>query len=411
MSGPLSEIRVLDLSRILAGPWASQILADLGAEVIKVERPGMGDDTRTWGPPYLKDAEGNETGTAAYYLACNRGKRSLTLDLSRAEGQEIARRLAVGSDILLENYKVGGLAKWGLSYSDLEPLNPGLIYCSITGFGQTGPYAGRAGYDYLIQAMGGLMSITGHADGEPGGRSVRVGVAIADIMTGMYAAIATIAALAERDRSGKGSGKGQYIDLALLDSQVGFLANQAQNYFTSGTAPGRVGNVHPNVVPYQVFEVADGRLVVAVGNDDQFARLCAVLGLEELAKDQRFATNAGRVRNRDELIPRLAEALRRRPGAEWLEALEGVGVPAGPINSIDQVFADPQVRHRGMKIELEHAEAGPIPLVASPLRFSRTPVDYRRAPPLLGEHSEEVLREVLDMDGAEIARLREEGVI
>ncbi len=407
MPGPLSEIRVLDLSRILAGPWASQILADLGAEVIKVERPGSGDDTRTWGPPYLKDAQGKDTDTAAYYLACNRGKRSLTLDLSKAQGQEIARRLAVRSDILLENYKVGGLAKWGLAYGDLEPLNPGLIYCSITGFGQTGPYAGRAGYDYLIQAMGGLMSITGHDDGEPGGGPLRVGVAIADIMSGMYAAIAVLAALVHR----QGSGEGQYIDLALLDSQVGFLANQAQNYFTSGNPPGRVGNTHPNVVPYQVFEAADGHLVIAVGNDGQFARLCALLGLEELARDERFAGNAGRVRHRGELIPRLAEVLRRRPGAEWLEALEHLGVPAGPINAIDQVFADPQVRHRGMKIELDHAEAGPIPLVASPLKLSRTPVAYQRPPPLLGEHTDEVLREALGLDTAAIARLRRDKVI
>jgi len=407
MAGPLSKLRVLDLSRILAGPWASQTLADLGAEVIKVERPGQGDDTRTWGPPYLKDRDGNDTATAGYYLSCNRGKRSLTLDLSREQGQKIARRLAAESDVVLENYRVGGLARYGLAYEDLKALNPRLIYCSITGFGQTGPYAGRAGYDYLIQAMGGLMSITGHADGEPGGGPLRVGVAIADLMSGMYATVAVLAALAERNESGRG----QYIDLALLDVQTAVLANQALNYFTGGAAPGRVGNIHPNVVPYQVFASADGHIIVAVGNDGQFARLCQVLERKELADDERFATNAGRVRHREILIPELARALAARPAADWLEALEAVGVPAGPINTIDQVFADPQVRHRGMRIELPHGEAGSVALVGSPLKFSRTPVAYQRPPPALGEHTDEVLQGRLGLAPEEIAALREEGIV
>jgi crotonobetainyl-CoA:carnitine CoA-transferase CaiB-like acyl-CoA transferase len=407
MAGPLSNLRVLDLSRILAGPWASQTLADLGAEVIKVERPGQGDDTRTWGPPYLKDAEGNDTATAGYYLSCNRGKRSLTLDLSREQGQKIARQLAAESDVVLENYRVGGLARYGLAYEDLAALNPRLIYCSITGFGQTGPYAGRAGYDFLIQAMGGLMSVTGHADGEPGGGPLRVGVAMADIMSGMYATVAVLAALAERNQSGRG----QHIDLALLDVQTAVLANQALNYFTGGTPPGRVGNTHPNVVPYQVFAAADGHIIVAVGNDGQFARLCQVLQRKELADDERFASNAGRVRNRELLIPQIAEALAARPAAEWLEALEGVGVPAGPINTIDQVFADPQVRHRGMRVELPHEQAGSVALVGSPLKFSRTPVAYERPPPALGEHSDEVLRESLGLAPDEIAALRKEGIV
>ncbi|MEE8546404.1 MAG: CaiB/BaiF CoA-transferase family protein [Alphaproteobacteria bacterium] len=407
MAGPLSKIRVLDLSRILAGPWASQILADLGAEVIKVERPGQGDDTRTWGPPYLKHRDGNDTETSGYYLSCNRGKKSLTLDLSRPQGQKIARQLAAESDVVLENYRVGGLARYGLAYQDLEALNPRLIYCSITGFGQSGPYAMRPGYDFLIQAMGGLMSVTGHADGEPGGGPLRAGVAIADLMSGMYATVAVLAALNERERSGRG----QHIDLALLDVQSAVLANQALNYFTGGTAPGRVGNTHPNVVPYQVFATADGHIIVAVGNDAQFARLCRVLGLEDLAVDQRFAKNAGRVRHRETLIPRLAEALTARPAAQWLEALEAVGVPAGPINTIDQVFADPQIRHRGMRIELPHAEAGSVALVGSPMNFSRTPVAYDLAPPGLGEHSDEVLGERLGLGPDEIAALREEGIV
>ena len=402
MAGPLAHIRVLDLSRILAGPWSTQMLADLGADVIKVERPGGGDDTRGWGPPYLKDGEGAETGIAAYYLACNRGKRSLTLNLAHPDGQKIVRQLAADSDVVIENYKVGGLAKYGLAYEDLSALNAGLVYCSITGFGQTGPYRQRAGYDYLIQAMGGLMSITGHADGEPGGGPMRVGIAIADIMSGMYATVAILAALNERERSGKG----QHIDLALLDVQTGVLANQALNFLTSGTAPGRVGNTHPNVVPYQVFATADGHIIVATGNDAQYVRLCQVLGAPELAEDDRFADNAGRVGHRDDLVARIAAILETRTSAAWLEALEEVGVPAGPINSIDQVFADPQIEHRGMAIELPHPVAGTVPLVGSPINLSRTPVAYQRPPPGLGEHTEEVLREKLGLADEEIERLR-----
>jgi crotonobetainyl-CoA:carnitine CoA-transferase CaiB-like acyl-CoA transferase len=407
MAGPLAHIRVLDLSRILAGPWSTQILADLGAEVIKVERPGVGDDTRGWGPPYLKDRSGNDTDTAAYYLACNRGKRSLTLDLSNQEGQKIARQLAADSDVVIENYKVGGLAKYGLAYEDLSVLNPKLVYCSITGFGQTGPYRERAGYDYLIQAMGGLMSITGHADGEPGGGPLRVGVAMADIMSGMYATVAILAALNEREHSGRG----QHIDLGLLDVQTGVLANQALNYFTSGVAPGRVGNTHPNVVPYQVFATADGHIIVATGNDAQYTRLCQVLEAPELAEDDRFVDNPGRVQNRGELVPRIAAILETRTSADWLEALEDVGVPAGPINSIDQVFADPQVQHREMQIELDHPVAGALPLVGSPINLSRTPVAYDRPPPGLGEHTDEVLRERLGLSDDELASLRAAKVI
>ena len=406
----LSHLTVLDLSRVLAGPWASQMLADLGAEVIKIERPGKdgkgGDDTRHWGPPWLKDDQGRETSEAAYYLCANRNKRSVTVDFTRAEGQTIVRRLAAGADIVIENFKVGGLASYGLDYASLSALNPRLIYCSITGFGQDGPYAARAGYDFLIQGMGGLMSVTGRADGESGAGPQKVGVALTAILTGLHAAVGILAALAHRERTGEG----QHIDVALLDVQVACLANQALNYLTSGTPPRRMGNAHPNIVPYQDFPTADGDMILAVGNDAQFARFCAIAGHPEWAVDARFATNAARVNHRAELIPLLRQATVMKTTAAWIEALEAAAVPCGPINDLAGVFADPQVRHRGMRIDLPHPLAGSAPQVANPLRLSATPVEYRNAPPLLGQDTEAVLRE-LGHDDAAIAALRAAGVI
>ena len=406
----LSHLTVLDLSRVLAGPWASQMLADLGAEVIKIERPGKdgkgGDDTRHWGPPWLKDDQGRETSEAAYYLCANRNKRSVTVDFTRAEGQAIVRRLAAGADIVIENFKVGGLASYGLDYASLSALNPRLIYCSITGFGQDGPYAARAGYDFLIQGMGGLMSVTGRADGESGAGPQKVGVALTDILTGLHAAVGILAALAHRERTGEG----QHIDVALLDVQVACLANQALNYLTSGTPPRRMGNAHPNIVPYQDFPTADGDMILAVGNDAQFARFCAIAGHPEWAVDARFATNAARVNHRAELIPLLRQATVMKTTAAWIEALEAAAVPCGPINDLAGVFADPQVRHRGMRIDLPHPLAGSAPQVANPLRLSTTPVEYRNAPPLLGQDTEAVLRK-LGHDDAAIAALRAAGVI
>jgi crotonobetainyl-CoA:carnitine CoA-transferase CaiB-like acyl-CoA transferase len=399
--GALSHIRVLDLSRILAGPWATQILADLGAEVIKVERPGSGDDTRGWGPPYLTDAAGNDTTEAAYYLSCNRGKKSLTLDISTAPGQEIARRLAAKSDIVFENYKVGALKRYGLGYEDLKAINPGIIYCSITGFGQTGPYSHRAGYDFIIQGLGGLMSVTGERDELPGGGPQKVGVAVTDLMTGMYAAVAVLAALAHRDQTGVG----QYIDMALLDVAVAMLANMNMNYLTSHQVPKRWGNAHPNVVPYQVFACSDGHIILAVGNDSQFKKFCEVAGTSDLAADTRFATNADRLRNREALIPLLEQIVAQRPRDQWVGLLEAASVPCGPINNIAQVFENPQVQYRGMKLGVPHPLAGETPMVASPIRLSATPVDYRDAPPTLGQHSREVLRDLLDMEDSEIDRL------
>ncbi len=407
MPGALSHIRVLDLSRVLAGPWASQILADLGAEVIKIERPGSGDDTRAWGPPYAKDEKGADTSESAYYLCANRNKKSVAVDITKPAGQRVVRELAAKSDILLENFKVGGLRKYGLDYDSLAALNPRLIYCSITGFGQTGPYAARAGYDFLIQGMGGLMSVTGHRDGDAGAGPMKVGVALADIMTGLYASTAILAALAHRDVSGIG----QHIDLALLDVQVACLANQSMNYLTTGTVPQRLGNSHPNVVPYQDFPTADGDMILAVGNDSQFEKLCQAIGRPEWARDPRFATNAARVAHRNELIPALRQATVMRTTAEWIELLERMGVPCGPINNVAQVFDDPQVRARGMKIELPHPLAGQVPLVASPIRLSATPVQYRSAPPTLGQHTREVLSELLEMDEQTIAQLAQEGAI
>ena len=403
----LEGIRVLDMSRVLAGPWAGQILADLGAEVIKIERPGSGDDTRSWGPPWLRDAQGRETGESAYYLCANRGKRSLAVDLTRPEGQELVRRMAADSDVLIENFKAGGLKQYRLDHESLRELNPGLVYCSITGFGQDGPRARQPGYDYLIQAMGGLMSITGERDGRPGAGPQKVGVAITDLTGGLYAVIAILAALLRR----QASGEGEYIDLALLDVQVAALANQAANYLVSGRVPQRQGNGHPNIVPYQGFSTADDPIIVAVGNDGQFRRLCRLLGRSELAGDPRFSTNSERVRHRETLLPLLAECFRRRGAREWLELLAESGIPAGPINSIDRVFADPQVRHRQMELDLPHPLAGRVPLVACPLRFDgRRPVSTR-PPPLLGEHTGELLQELLGLEREEIDHLRRRGIV
>ncbi|WP_447917487.1 CaiB/BaiF CoA transferase family protein [Achromobacter aegrifaciens] len=398
---PLTGIRVLDLTRVLAGPWCTQNLADLGAEVIKIERPGAGDDTRAWGPPYLKDEAGNDTTEAAYYLSANRNKLSVALDIASPRGAELVRELALQSDILVENFKVGGLSKYGLDYDSLKELNPRLIYCSITGFGQTGPYASRPGYDFMIQGMGGLMSITGERDDLPGGGPQKAGVAVTDLMTGMYSTVGILAALHERSRSGLG----QHIDMALLDCQVSMLANQNLNYMTSGVAPKRAGNAHQNLVPYQVFAASDGHLIVAVGNDSQFRNYCGAIGLPELSADPRFATNPQRVKNRAELVPLLTERMATGARDHWLVALEGVGVPAGPINTLDQVYEDPQVLARGMKRELPHPTAGKVPMAASPLKFSGSPVEYRRPPPLLGEHTEQVLSEKLGLSAEEILAL------
>ncbi|RJG23449.1 CaiB/BaiF CoA transferase family protein [Massilia cavernae] len=395
-AAPLSGIRVLDLSRILAGPWASQMLGDLGADVVKVEQPGRGDDTRSWGPPYLKDEDGNSTGETAYFLCANRNKRSLAIDFATEAGQALVRQLALKADVVVENFKHGGLKQYSLDAESLLAANPRLVYCSITGFGQTGPYAARAGYDFLIQGMGGLMSVTGAADGEPGAGPQKVGVAQIDILTGLYATVAIQAALAERERSGLG----QHIDLALLDVQVACLANQGSNYLAGGSLPGRMGNAHPNIAPYQDFPTADGDMILAVGNDAQFARFCTCAGHPEWASDARFATNALRVANRAVMIPLLRQATVMRTTAEWIALLEAHAVPCGPINRIDQVFADPQVQARGLRIELGHALAGRVPLVANPVRLSASPVSYRRPPPLLGQHTDEVLAEWLGIGSA-----------
>jgi len=405
--GALSHIRVLELSRILAGPWTGQILADLGAEVVKVERPGRGDDTRHWGPPWLQDESGNDTGESAYYLCTNRGKKSVTIDITQSEGQELIRKLAARSDILLENYKVGGLAKYGLDYQSLQQINPRLIYCSITGFGQTGPYRNRAGYDFLIQGMGGLMSITGEPDGVPGGGPQKVGVALADVMTGLYAGNACLAALAYREQTGIG----QHIDMALLDVQVATLANQASNYLISGKTPRRLGNCHPNIVPYQPFASSDGYFILAVGNDDQFSRLCDLLGHPQYAVDLRFATNAARVQHRDDLVALLRSLFQEESSSHWIRALEAISVPCGPINTIEQALHNPQVQARGMVIECDHPMAGKVPLVANPIKLSESTVEPGSAPPLLGEHTDQVLAELLDIDQAERRQLRDRGVL
>ncbi len=403
----LDGVRVLDLTRVLAGPWATQNLADFGAEVIKVERPGHGDDTRKWGPPFLKDRDGRETRDAAYFLACNRGKKSITLDLAHPRGRELARDLALASDVLVENFKVGDLARHGLDYDTLRVDHPRLVYCSITGFGQHGPYRDRPGYDFMVQGLGGLMSVTGERDELPGGGPQKVGVAVSDLFTGMYATAAILGALLDREKGGTG----QHIDMALLDVQVAMLANLSSSYFVSGVAPARMGNAHQNIVPYHVFPSADEFLIVAVGNDGQFARFCEVMGVAEWAADPRFATNPQRVRHRDLLVGMIAERLRQRPAREWLAALEPAGVPCGPINDLEQVFADPQVRHRGMRVAAPHPAAGEVTMVANPIKFSATPIAHDRAPPLLGQHTAEVLGHVLGLDAAAIDALHRENVI
>ncbi|MGH7933956.1 MAG: CaiB/BaiF CoA transferase family protein [Candidatus Binataceae bacterium] len=405
--GPLGHIRVLELSRVLAGPWAAQTLADLGAAVIKVEKPGAGDDTRGWGPPYAAARDGGTTGESAYFLSANRGKRSITIDFARPEGARLVQSLARKSDVVIENFKVGGLTKHGLDYPSLRPDNPGLVYCSITGFGQTGPYSHKPGYDFMVQGIGGLMSITGEADGRAGGGPMKVGVAVADIFTGLYATIAILGALAHRDRGGEG----QHIDIALLDSQVAALANQAMNYLVSGVAPQRLGNAHPNIVPYQVFATADGHIIVAVGNDNQYARLCEVAGRADLADDERFNTNSSRVCHRDQLTSILSGIFRTRTLPEWIHGLERAGVPCGPINTIADVFADPQVQARGLRLELPHPVLGAVASVANPIRYSVTPISYRSAPPMLGADSDELLRDLLGLASIEIERLREKGIV
>ncbi|GAA5183410.1 CaiB/BaiF CoA-transferase family protein [Niveibacterium umoris] len=400
--GALSHIRVLDLSRVLAGPWATQLLGDLGAEVIKIERPGHGDDTRTYGPPWVKDEAGEETGLSAYYSCANRNKESITIDFTRPAGQALVRQLAEQSDVLVENFKVGTLARYGLDYATLAKINPRLIYCSITGFGQDGPYAERSGYDFLIQGMGGLMSITGAPNGTP----TKVGVALTDVMTGLYASNAILAALAWRERSGEG----QHIDLGMLDVQIAALANQASNYLATGVAPPRIGNAHPNIVPYDACPTADGHMILAVGNDAQFARFCMEAGTDWLA-DSRFGTNAARVKHRDILIPLVHEVTRTRSTAEWVSALEAAGVPCGPINDICQVFDDPHVRHRGMRVEIPHPQTGTVPVVRNPIRMSKTPATYRRPPPGLGSDTRELLERLLGKEADAIDALSRDRVI
>jgi len=403
----LGHIRVLDLSRVLAGPWCSQNLADLGADVIKIERPGNGDDTRAWGPPYAKDADGNDTSEAAYYLSANRGKRSVTVDIASSEGQALLRELVKHCDVVLENFKVGHLKRYGLDYDTLKAIKPDLVYCSITGFGQDGPYAHRAGYDFLIQGMGGLMSVTGERDDLPGGGPQKAGVALTDLMTGMYATVAVLAALTHRDRTGEG----QHIDMALLDTQVAMLANMGSNYLNSGKPPKRWGNAHANIVPYQTFACADGHIIVATGNDGQYQKFVEAGGRPELGLDERFATNPLRVKNRDVLVPILAEMVKEKPRDEWIALLESVGVPCGPINDLGEVFANEQVQAREVAIELPHPKAGKVKLVRNPIRMSATPATSDKAPPLLGQHTDEVLRDVLGRSDADIAALRDKGVL
>lgn len=402
MEKPLDGVRILDLSRILAGPWCSQHLADMGAEVIKVEHTKLGDDTRSWGPPYL-----NDTQESAYYLSANRGKRSIAINIGLPEGQELIRKLLPSCDVVLENFKVGGLQRYSLDYESLKQIKPDLIYCSITGFGQNGPYAKRAGYDFLLQGMGGLMDITGHPDNEVGGGPVKVGVAVVDLFTGMYAATSILSALLGRMRHGKGA----YIDVALMDVQVSMLANQALNYLTSGTVPARLGNSHPNIVPYQAFSTANGHIILAVGNDTQFQRFCKVAGCLELSEDERFAKNNSRVKYRKVLICQLEELIRAQTSEFWLEALEREGVPCGPINNIKQVFADPHVQHRGMKMQMIHSQSGSMSLVSNPVRFDDIHLNADLPPPKHGEHTAQVLSELLPNCEEYISSLRSQGVI
>lgn len=407
MTGPLSHIRVLDMSRILAGPWAGQLLADLGADVIKIERPGQGDDTRAWGPPFLKDDDGRDTTETAYFLCANRGKKSLTVDIASERGQALIRELVAHSDVVIENFKTGDLARYGLAYDDLKAIKPDLVYCSITGFGQSGPMHSQAGYDFMIQGVGGLMSITGEPDDIPGGGPKKVGVPVADLMTGMYASVAILASLMRRDRGGGG----EYIDMALLDCQVAMLSNQAQNYLISDSIPKRYGNAHPNVVPYQSFKTSDGHVILAIGNDNQFGKFCRAAGVPELAADPRFRTNADRVRNRTELTPLMAKVVDTRSTDDWCATLGPIGVPCGPINTLDRTFENEQVKHREMKLTMEHALGGSVPLVANPIHFRENPIRYTAAPPLLGEHTDHILSSVLGLSEDDIRNMHDKGVI
>jgi formyl-CoA transferase len=407
MPGPLAGIRVLDLTRVLAGPWAAQNLADLGAEVIKIERPKKGDDSRAFGPPWLKDAQGRDTTESAYFACANRGKKSVTLDIAKPQGQAIVRELAAKCDVLLENFKYGDLDRYGLGYAQLREVNRGLIYCSVTGFGHSGPWRERPGYDFMIQGMGGLMSVTGERDDRPGGGPQKAGIPIADLITGMYASVAVCAALVHREKTGAG----QHLDLALLDSLVAVLANQGGNYLATGTPPGRLGNDHPNIAPYQVLPTSDGSFIVACGNDNLFGKFAEVIGRPELATDARFATNGKRVANRAELTRIISEITAKRSMRHWLDALEAAGVPCGPINDLKQVFEEPQAVARGLRMELPHPSAGKVALVRSPMRFSETAVKHDAPPPTLGQHTDEVLKGLLGKSEAEIARLRSEAIL
>lgn len=407
MAALLEGIRVLDLTRILAGPWATQNLADMGAEVIKIERPHCGDESRTFGPPFLRDKETGKELDAAYYLSCNRGKKSVAVDISTPEGQELILKLAEKCDVIIENYKVNGLKKYGLDYESIKNRLPNIVYCSVTGFGQTGPYAERAGYDYLLQAMGGLMSVTGEPDNKPGGGPQKIGVAVIDIFAGMYAALAILAALRHRDHGGGG----QHIDIGMLDVSVGILVNQAMNYFVTGKAPQRMGRSHPNITPYEWYHASDGHVLFAVGNDNQFARMCRAMERPELAADERFATLSARVANRDALGAILAEIVAQKTIDEWVSLMEDAEVPCGPINTIDRVFADPQVIARNMALQLDHPVFGKVPTIANPMRFSQTPITYNAAPPVVGQHTEQVLREILNLDEEQIQSLAGKGAV
>ena len=406
-AGALAHLRVLDLSRVLAGPWCTQNLADMGADVIKVERPGTGDDTRAWGPPWVRGADGSAAEDSTYYAAANRGKKSITVDISRPEGQELVRRLAAVSDVVVENYKIGDLKRYGLDYAALSEINPGLVYCSITGYGQDGPSAHKPGYDFVFQAMGGLMSITGERDDLPGGGPQKAGIAIADVMTGMYATIAILSALHHRTVSGRG----QHIDMALLDCIVALGGNQVTGFFASGKVPGRYGNAHASLVPYQVFAVSDGEIVVAVGNDGQWQQYCAAIERPDLAAQPRWAKVTGRITGRQELVPELARTMLTRSRAEWLERLEARGVPCGPINDYRQVFEDPQVRHRQLRVDLPRPDGSAVSTIASPLRLQGTPPVYDRAPPTLGDSTYEVLTGLLGLTAEEIARHRANRIV
>jgi crotonobetainyl-CoA:carnitine CoA-transferase CaiB-like acyl-CoA transferase len=407
MSSPLAGIRILDLTRVLAGPWATQTLCDLGAEVIKIEKPGSGDDTRRFGPPFLHDKETGSLTDAAYFISCNRGKQSVELDFTTAEGSALVRKLASTCDVLVENYKVGSLAKYGLDYASLHAEFPHLIYCSVTGFGQTGPYRSRAGYDYLIQGMGGLMSVTGERDDRPGGGPQRVGIPVCDLLTGMYACVAILAALRHRDLQSVG----QHIDIGMFDVQAAALANQAMNYLTTGQAPVRTGNGHPNIAPYQVFAASDGHLILAVGNDAQFERMGKVMKCEGIAADPRFRTIPDRVKHRDELTSLLQEIVLTKTVDEWIELMERAQIPCGPINTIDRVFADPQIQARNMMRQLPHRSSGSVPSVVSPINFSESALEYRNGPPVLGEHTDQILRRILGLNKDAIATLRAKKII